>query len=313
MAVLLALGAALAYGVSDFFGGLLSRRAPVFLVVLMAQVVALVLLIGVVLIWGGTISWPGLWWGLAAGVAVVGGTSMLYQGLAIGRMSVVAPISGVLGAGLPVLFGLAIGERPGLPAMIGIVTGLIAVVVITTTPEPTGHADSADPSIATSAPEAESDPGTATRTETPGTTDQVATSTRARSIGYAFGAGAGFGLFFVLLERSPADSGSWPLLGTRISMVIVLALLVAVTRTSFRPPQGMLLPLIGLGVLNLVCDLLYLLATRSGLLSLVAVVTSMYPAATIALAAIALRERIAGRLIIGLAIAAVSVGLIATG
>jgi drug/metabolite transporter (DMT)-like permease len=289
VAVLLALGAALAYGVSDFVGGVLTRRAQVFVVVLLAQLIAITLLVVVVLVWGGAISWPGLWWGLAAGVAVVGGTSSLYQGLAIGRMSVVAPISGVLGAGLPVLFGLVLGERPGPAALAGIVVGLVAVVVITLTPEPAPSETDGKPDVADAA------------------------AVRTRAIGYAFGAGVGFGLFFILLERSPSDSGFWPLLGTRISMVILLVALVLIRRLSLRPPSGTGLALLALGLLNLLSDLLYLLATRSGLLSLVAVITSMYPAATIALATIALRERLQARLVVGLGIAAVSVALIATG
>jgi drug/metabolite transporter (DMT)-like permease len=129
--IILALAAAVTYGVSDFAGGVLTRRAHVFVVFLLSQLVSLALLLVAVTLWAGAVSWPGVGWGAAAGVAGVMGTSLLYQGLAIGRMSVVAPITGVLGAGLPVLFGLAVGERPGPAALAGIVLGLVAVVVIT--------------------------------------------------------------------------------------------------------------------------------------------------------------------------------------
>jgi EamA-like transporter family len=134
MEILLALAAAVAYGVSDFAGGVHTRRAHVFVVLLLSQLVSFALLLVVVALWADAVSWPG-GLGAAAGLAGVVGTSLLYQGLAIGRMSVVAPITGVLGAGLPVLFGLAVGERPGPAALAGIVLGLVAVVVITRAPD----------------------------------------------------------------------------------------------------------------------------------------------------------------------------------
>jgi drug/metabolite transporter (DMT)-like permease len=280
MEILLALGAAASYGVSDFTGGVLTRRAHVLVVFLLSQLVSAALLLAVVMLWADAISWPGVGWGAAAGLAGVMGTSLLYQGLAIGRMSVVAPISAVVGAGLPVVFGLAVGERPGPAALAGIVMGLVAVVVITRAP------------------------------------DRPAVPAAARSrqaIVCAFGSGVGFGLFYVLLERSPVDSGLWPLLGMRISLVGLLGLLVVVRRLPVRMPAGMGPSLLALGVVNTMADLLFLLATREGLLSLVAVITSMYPAVTVALATLVLGERIAGRQVVGLVVAAGSVALIALG
>jgi cytochrome c biogenesis factor len=174
----------------------------------------------------------------------------------------------------------------------GPLLGLIAVVVITRAPEP--------PSTQTGA-----------RRVDPLAVRAAARSRRA--VICAFGAGVGFGLFFVLLDHAPLDTGLWPLLGTRISLVSVLGLLVVVRRLSVRIPADMRPSLIGLGVVNTLADLLFLLATQRGLLSLVAVVTSMYPAATVALAALVLRERIASRQAVGLVIAAASVALIALG
>jgi drug/metabolite transporter (DMT)-like permease len=284
MEIVLALGAATAYGVSDFTGGILTRRAHVFVVSLLSQLVSTALLIAAVAVWEDAVSWPGLGWGMAAGGAGGAGTSLLYQGLAIGRMSVVAPITAVVGAGLPVLFGLALGERPGPAALAGIIAGLVAVVVITLAPDP-------------AAPE-------------PGASPTDAAAPR-QAVLCGFGAGVGFGLFFIFLERSPADSGLWPLLGTRISLVAGLGLLVAVLRLPVRAPAGMGLSLVGLGTVNALADLLFLLASRGGLLSLVAVITSLYPAVTVALAGVVLRERVAGREWGGLVIAAASVALIA--
>jgi drug/metabolite transporter (DMT)-like permease len=208
--------------------------------------------------------------------------------LAIGQMSIVAPISGVLAAGLPVVFGLAVGERPGPTALTGVVLGIIAVVVITRVE---GPADATDHEFASANPGRRG----------------------GRGIGEAFGAGSGFGLFFILLERSPGDSGLWPLVGTRISMLLAIGSVVALRRIPLDLAKGIGRRLVALGFINVLADLLFLLATRRGLLSLVAVITSMYPAATVILARSVLREQMVGQQMIGLAIAAVSVGLIAAG
>ncbi len=151
-----------------------------------------------------------------------------------------------------------------------------------------------------------------TRAPNPDPEDTAAARSR-QAIICAFGAGIGFGLFYILLARSPVGSGLWPLLGTRISLLASLSLLAAVGRLSVRVPAGMGPSLVGLGVVNTLADLLFLLATRRGLLSLVAVITSMYPAVTVALAGLALRERTARPQLVGLVIAAVSVALIALG
>ncbi len=275
MEIVLAIASAFAYGISDFGGGVLSKRMHVFVVFLISQVVGLVLLLVAVAVLWDPLSWAGVAWGAAAGVAGVVGTSLLYQGLAIGRMSVVAPITGVVGAGVPVAFGLAIGEQPAPLALAGMALGLVAVVVITRSPE-----------------------------QTP------AKSSR-QSVLYALGAGLGFGTFYVLLQRSPADSGLWPMLGTRVSLVVLLVAIVAVLRLPPKPERAQLPSLIGLGIVNLAADLLFLLATRQGMLSIVAVLTSLYPAVTIGLAAGFLHERVARIQLVGLLAAGVAIVLIA--
>lgn len=280
MEIVLALGAAASYGLSDFGGGVLTRRAHVLAVSLLSQLVSAVLLALAVLLWAGAYSPSGLGWGLAAGIAGIAGTVLLYQGLAIGRMSVVAPITAVLGAGLPVLFGLATGDRPGGAAITGIGLGLIAVVVITRSPEHGTAAQATDPR---------------------------------RALWCAIGSGVGFGLFFILLQRSPADSGLWPLMGTRISALVLLGILVAAQRVSLRPAlaAGWWAAALGAGIA--LADLLFLLATRGGMLSLVAVVTSLYPAVTVTLASLFLHEKITRIQLAGLVAAGASVALIAAG
>ena len=279
MEIVLALGSALAYGVSDFTGGVLSKRAHVFTVILVSQLVSSALLLIALPFWDGLFSWEALQWGAAAGLAGMTGAALLYRGLAIGRMGVVAPITAVLAAAIPLAFALAVGERPGLTALIGVVVGLIAVVLVSSS------------------------------------ADAAAAKTSARfggsGVAEALGAGVGFGLFFILLERTPHESGLWPLAGARVSMIALVVLLVAIARAPARPPAGMGGTLVLLGVTNLGADLLFLLATRTGLLSLVAVITSLYPAATVALARVVLDERMVKQQLVGVVCAAFSVALIA--
>jgi drug/metabolite transporter (DMT)-like permease len=288
MEIVLALGSAIAYGVSDFIGGVLSKRAHVLGVILVSQLVSSAILILVLPFWDGAFSWRAVQWGAAAGVAGMSGAALLYRGLAIGRMGVVAPITAVLAATVPVSFGLAIGERPGPAALIGIVVGLVAVVLVSSVGGP-----NADPASQTP-------PSSLMRPGGPGVVE-------------ALGAGVGFGLFFILLDRAPEESGLWPLAGTRISMVASVLVLAAIAGASIRPAAEMVRSLIWLGFINLGADLLYLLATRGGLLSLVAVITSLYPAATVALARAFLNERMVQQQLLGVGFAALSVTLIALG
>jgi drug/metabolite transporter (DMT)-like permease len=289
--ILLALGAAISYGASDFTGGFISKRAAVFLVVLVSQIVSLAVLLAVLPFWAGNYSREAIGWGATAGVAGVAGASALYRGLSVGRMSVVAPISGVLAAGIPVLVGLWLGERPGPLALIGVAVGLMAVVAVSRTPDPRVPAGSTSP---------EEHRGSGPRGS-------------GRGVLEGLGAGIGFGLFFVLLERSPTDSGLWPLVGTRASMIALVASVVTIGGLSRALPGGLLLRLCWLGFINVLADLLYLLATRHGLLSLVAVITSMYPAVTVILARSMLREAMVKQQVVGLGLAAASVVLIALG
>jgi drug/metabolite transporter (DMT)-like permease len=286
MEIVLALGSAIAYGFSDFTGGVLTKRAHVFTVIFLSQLVSCVILIFALPIWGGSFSWPAVRWGAAAGVAGFSGAALIYRGLAIGRMGVVAPITAVLAAAIPVTFGLMTGERPGAIALIGVVVGLGAVVLISSAPEPSSFN-----------PAPETKRWTLVR---PG-----------QGVVEALGAGTGFGLFFILLEQAPEESGLWPLAGTRISIVASVALVAAIARASMRPVEGMGSSLFWLGCSNLAADLLYLLASRAGLLSLVAVITSLYPATTVALARFFLDERMVKQQLLGVVCAALSVTLIA--
>jgi drug/metabolite transporter (DMT)-like permease len=263
LAVALAVAAALCYGASDFMGGLASRRTATLAVVLWSQAAGLVLLLGLLLWIPGRAAPSDLLWGLASGALGAGAIALLYRGLAIGTMGVVSPITAVLAAGVPVLFGVARGERPAVAALAGIVLALVAVVLVSAAPS-------------AGAPRRDS------RRLPPG-------------IAEAVGAGFAFGGLFIGLAQTHAAAGLVPLAAARAASVALLAG-VALVRPGAARPARSALPLIAAGgALDMSANILYVLAAHRGLLAIVAVLTSLYPAGTVTLAAVVLRERL-GRL-----------------
>jgi uncharacterized membrane protein len=312
MAVLLGLFVALTYGAGDFFGGLASKRAAATKVVVGAFALAFALLVAVTGAWAALGDLPrphrtDLLIGLATGVAGPIGVGCLYRGLSLGRMSVVAPITAVVAAIVPFGWGLARGERPGTVAVAGAVLAMVAVVLISAAP---AHPDDTAPVHVPAHP----------------LTGIVPT---------ALASGAAFGVVFVLLGSASHDAGLWPLVAARgTSVVGGLALLAALGARSPSPessestrsarsarwagvgraltlPRAALATTAAAGVLDVTANAAYLAATRTGLLSVVAVVSSLYPAATVVLARVVLGERLHRIQLAGLALATVGVVAIA--
>lgn len=282
MAIVLGLAAALTYGAADFVGGLASRKAPLLSVVLLSQVAGTALLLAALPFFldpGPTA--PALGWGAASGAAGATGVLFLYKGLAAGSMSVVAPITAVEAAGVPVLWGLATGERPAPIAIAGVVVALVAVVLVSGY-EPLGAA---------------------TAPKTP--------LLRRPGVADALRAGAAFGFFFILLANTGDEAGLWPLVGARAMSLSLLIALVLSRRHRLSPTPGARSAIVGAGVLDVAANLLYLLSTREGLLSIVAVLTSLYPASTVLLARVFLGETIGRVQIAGLAAAVAGVVMMA--
>jgi drug/metabolite transporter (DMT)-like permease len=284
LAVVLALGSAGVYGAADFLGGLLARRISATTVTLLGQVAG-VLVLGLALPFvGGVVRPADLAWGATSGMAGGVGVLLLYRALAMGTMSVVAPITAVCAAGLPVVVGLALGERPDPLALVGVALALLAIGLVSREGGEAAGEERAD------APPRRASAG---------------------AVRLALLAGLAFGLFFVLLERSSEDAGLWPLVAARAGSISLLAVLAVVTRQPFTAPRGLLAGIAVSGTLDMAANVLYLLATREGLLSLVAVLTSLYPASTVLLATVVLRERLRAVQLGGLLCAAVAVVLIA--
>jgi drug/metabolite transporter (DMT)-like permease len=289
MAALLAFVSAICYGVSDFSGGLAARRVPATAVVLASNALSLMLaLLAVGLLPGSAFRAVDMLWGAAAGAVGLLGVVLLYRGLAIGPMSVVAPLTAVLSALVPVAVGILRGDRPGTVAVIGVVLAFPAMVLI-------GHESrKRGQSVA-------------------GIVGTAAPLSR-RALASALSAGLSFGGFYVLLAQTGPTGGAWPLVAQRAaSVIIVLALsAVAVMRGTPALPQGRTLWLAAIaGITDFAANLAYLLATHRGLLALVAVISSLYPGTTLLLARGLLSERLARQQGAGLLLAAVAVALIA--
>ena len=276
MAVVLALSSAVVYGASDFLGGLASRRTSVFGVVALSQVVGLAALL-VLLPWlGGPVSGADLGWGAAAGLAGAAGLVVFFRTLAGGVMSVVAPVTAVTAAAVPVLVGLAGGDEIGTWAAVGIVLALVAVVLV-----------SAESGLS------------------------ALRAARPAALAPALLAGSMFGLFFVLLDRTSADAGLTPLVTARIASVTLVVLIALAGRQSLRVTRSAL-PLVAVsGIGDMAANALFLLATQAdGQLAITGVFASLYPVSTVVLAQVVLRERLVGAQVTGLLTAATAVVLI---
>ena len=284
MAILLGLLAAVTYGTADFLGGFATKRSGVFSVVVISQVFGSLLILLAIPFFLGGYDGISFAWGMASGVAGGFGVTFFYAALAAGRMSQIAPITAVVAACIPVIFGLVSGERPGIGPLAGIGLALLAVALVSSGAPEGGDADG----------------------------DETAGDER-RGLLLALAAGIGFGLFFVLLARAGSESGIWPLAGARVASVSSVLLVALLAKQTLRPSPGSLPVIAAAGMFDVAANIAYLLASRVGLLSLVAVVTSMYPAMTVILARVLLHERMHKVQMAGVGVAFVAVVLIAMG
>ncbi len=278
MPILLAVVSAALLGVSDYTGGRVSRTTNPMAVTLMANIVGLVGVAALLPALGDPL--PGasdLAWGAGAGICGVIGVVCLYWALANGAMTVVAPATSIVAAGLPVAVGITLGERPGATALVGMAVGLTAVALIA------GALGIAHAPIAP------------------------------RVLAVAIVAGLGFGLLFVMYGRTSDESGMWPLASGRVAVIPILFGLCVATG-ALATLRGRNLRLAALiGALGLVANVAYIVAVRQGLLSIVAIVVALYPASTVLLATVLDGERMTRSQFAGLCLAAAALVLVTIG
>lgn len=275
--LLLALASSLAYGSADFLGGVAARGAHVLRVVIIAAPVSLLVEL---LLWpaaGAQFPASAVAWGAASGVASAAAFALLYRTLAIGPMSVLSPVTALVSAALPVGVGLVQGERLGTVAVAGMLLAFLAVLVVS------------------------------------GGTDVRGLRAGRAALVLAFGAGAAIALQLVCLDQAPSTSGVAPLLvGRAVSSAVVLAAALA-RRGRLGEARPSLPAAAGAGALDSLANFAFLLAVRDGDLAVVAVITALYPAATVLLARALLAERIGTTQLAGLGLAALAVSLLAVG
>ncbi len=280
IAILFALAGALAYGVSDFVGGLMSRRASLWPIALTACIGALIGSVILAVLIPGEPSAHHFAWSALAGVGAGTGTGFLYRGMASGRMAVAAPVSAIGAAAVPVFAGVVVGERPGAIVWLGIAFAFPAIWL-----------------VASEAPE-----GAVTRaTKGPnGALDGIV-------------AGLGFGLSFAGLAQVPEHAGYWPLATAEVVSVVAVIITCFVMGGNPWPRKpAEFTGLVG-GLLAATAIWLFLLATHRGMLTVSSVIVSLYPAATVVMAITLLREHVHRAQAIGLALCAATVALVALG
>jgi uncharacterized membrane protein len=282
MPAFLATLSALLFGVGDFMGGMAARRVRAVVVAAWSQLVGLTVIMVLVLVVlaGAHPSGADMAWGAAGGLVGAMGLLLLYTALSKGPMSVAAPITAVFSAIVPVVAGLAFGERPGAIAGVGILLAFPAIVLIASAEEDRSLPHPARTTFVELLP--------------------------------AFGAGIGFGLFFVFLGRTSDGAGLWPLVGARSVSLLLLFALAFVTPGRVALSDGTTRLVVVCGLCDASANALFLVAVKQGLLSLIAVLAALYPASTVVLARLVLHERMSRAQLVGLGLAGVAAVCVAS-
>lgn len=299
MAVALALLAAVVYGTADFGGGLASRRAPAIQVALASQVLGALILIPFV-VFGSAVVWADVGWGMAAGFFGGLAIAVFYRALAGGTMSVVAPVSALTAVGLPVLFAVVTGERPAAIQVVGIVAALVAIVLVS-------QERPDDPALADEEPLVH-----IPQLEELAADDDAALSVRSAFL-LALLAGTLFAPLYIFFDQAGDGAVPWALIGARLASIPTLLVLALVTRTSLKPDRDVLPLMAVVGVFDMLANIFIVLAFDHGLLTVVAVISSLYPAMTVILARVVLKEHLERIQVVGLFSALAAIALISAG
>jgi drug/metabolite transporter (DMT)-like permease len=273
--VIFGLAAALSWGGGDFGGGLTSRRAPVFGVVVVSQLVGMVLAAAIAVSGGEALpTGTDLLVSVVAGILGAIGITALYRGLSVGRMGIVAPVTGVLAALIPVVAGVLLQGLPAPLVQIGVVVAIVAVILVSRVADEGG--------------------GRAGLPE-------------------ALVAGVAIGLFGVTISFLGEGDVFAALTVIRLTQAILVGGLILVTRSAWRPARAVLPALLVVGILDMGGNGFFLLAVQSGQLAIAAVLSSLYPVVTVILAAVLLHERVTRDHTVGIVLAGIAIALIGAG
>jgi drug/metabolite transporter (DMT)-like permease len=274
--VVLGLTSAVTWGTGDFGGGLLSRRAPLFGVVGLTQITGMFAALAIAVALGEPVpTFPDIGWAIAAGIGGIVGISCLYRGLAVGRMGVVAPTTGIIAATVPVLVGFAMQGIPVPATIAGIVGALVAVGLVTRAPG--------------------------------------VGSDRPSGLQWAVVSGIAIAWFNICIGQFSGDSAFGLLVIIRLLQAIVMALLIVLWRQPWRLPADILGKLLVIGLLDMIGNAAFILAAQAGDLAVAVVLSSLYPVVTVVLAIAILREHLSRSHVAGIVLTAISIVLITAG
>jgi uncharacterized membrane protein len=293
MVIVFALAAAVLYGSADFLGGAASRQSRALSVAGLSVPAGAVVMLLAAAVAGGPLSAAGLGWAVASGAVGAVGLITFYTGLAVGPMSVVAPVSALTSTVLPVGVAIASGEHLGARVYAGVATCLVAIVLVSLERGTPARPARKAVSLATG--------------RSPGHHAAL------RGFGYGIASGALFGIFYVFLRNAGSAGVFWPVGVARLAnCAVVLAVMVlARAKPVGREAGGRVLAAAVIsGVLDASANLCYVLATRAGLFGIAIVLTSLYPGITVLFARVIFRERMHAVQRIGLLLAAVGVILV---
>jgi len=256
MSPVFALGASLSYGIADYVGALAARRTSALTVTFGMQTVGLIILLPMLPFLPGRASVTAITIGAVSGAAGTAGLVLYLRSMATGPIGVVSPLAAVSGAAVPVAWGsFVLGDELSSLQMLGVGLALASVVIVAWVPgSAVGAAD-------------------------------------LRGVVGGLVSGVLVGGFFIALDATPADSGMWPLVGARVASAIGVVLLLRIVSRPAHPGPALPFILVA-GTFDMAANVLFLLATRGGLLSISALLSSLYPVVALLLARQLLRERL---------------------
>ena len=274
MVTFLALAAAVLAGTGDFFGGRATKKTNIVSVLAISHFLGLVIILVLAPIMAEEFKTSDFFLGVLASSFGLMGLTLLYRGLAKSPMAIVAPITAVACATLPVGWGLFSGEKLATQQVVGVFVGLLAIFLVSWTPG-------------------------------------KRTSIKGLLILEALIAGFSFGAFFIVIDGTSETTAPWPVVGSRVFSVLAIFLFVIIRKKSIKPEGNSAPYIIGAGFFDTLANIALLAALNKGLLSLVSILASFYPAVTVLLARLFLKEIMSTSQLIGLALGLTSIGLLA--
>jgi drug/metabolite transporter (DMT)-like permease len=264
-----------AWGAADFTGGLASRRTGAYQTVLYGETVGLPIILTVTLLMREPLPGPAVWLpALLAGALGSSGLLLLYHAMTKGLMSIATPVSALLAALIPVIVGSFVEQPAGPLAVLGFVFALAAVWLISQSQD--------------------------------GIRDLLA---HLRDLRLPLLAGVGFGVYFVLMHAATHRATYWPMVASRTGGVLILSLYVMMSRTSWKTNKTARVLILLNGLLDIGGNVFFVLAGQAGRLDVSAVLSSLYPGATVLLAWVFLRERLSRTQWMGIAAALIAIVL----